>query len=116
MAHHTQHHNHNTTDGVSPHVQSTRFLGLMTRRDHSFKRNSNDNTQAGIGANASAIDSYNADNSKNNDNNFNVHHEIDLSLNSSKSEVGGAVGLVSIEGLNQRKGFLSATECWIYCF
>ncbi|KAK8572713.1 hypothetical protein V6N13_048294 [Hibiscus sabdariffa] len=114
MAYHTQHQNHNAIDGVSPRVHSPRFSGPMTRRGHSFKHNNNGNTQAGTGA--SVVDSCNTDNSENNDNNLSVHHEIDLPLNSPNSKVGGAVGLVSIEGLSQRKGFLSATECWIYCF
>ncbi|XP_039033415.1 O-fucosyltransferase 35-like isoform X1 [Hibiscus syriacus] len=106
MAHHTQQHHHSAPDGVSPRVHSPRFSGPMTRRGHSFKRNNNGNSQTGTctGANASAAGSSNAGNSGSNGNNMSVHHEIDLPLNSPRSEVGGAVGSVSIEGLSQRKG------------
>ncbi|KAE8710440.1 Mob1/phocein family protein [Hibiscus syriacus] len=78
----------------------------MTRRGHSFKRNNNGNSQTATatGTNASAVGSSNAGNSVSNGNNMSVHHEIDLPLNSPRSEAGGAVGLVSIEGLSQRKG------------
>ncbi|XP_022754795.1 uncharacterized protein At1g04910-like [Durio zibethinus] len=88
-------HHHNTSDGVSQRVNSPRFSGPMTRRAHSFKRN-NGNSQTTTSNNT--VGSCNG-------NNLSVHHEIDLPLNSPRSEV-GAVGSVSIEGLSQRKGLL----------
>ncbi|KAE8688460.1 Mob1/phocein family protein [Hibiscus syriacus] len=59
----------------------------MTRRTHSFKRINNSNSGSST------------------NNTLSVHHEIDLPLNSPRSEV-GAVGSVSIDGLSQRKGLL----------
>ncbi|KAE9601590.1 putative GDP-fucose protein O-fucosyltransferase [Lupinus albus] len=50
-------HNHNTSDGVSHRVNSPRFSGPMTRRAHSFKRNTN------------------------------THNEIELQINSPRSEI-----------------------------
>ncbi|KAK8503163.1 hypothetical protein V6N13_025917 [Hibiscus sabdariffa] len=91
MGHHTQHnhHHHNTTaDGVSQRDYSPRLSGPMTRRTHSFKRINNSNGS-----------------STTNNNNLSVHHEIDLPINSPRSEV-GAVGSVSIDGLSQRKGLV----------
>ncbi|XVE70705.1 hypothetical protein DITRI_Ditri10aG0092200 [Diplodiscus trichospermus] len=102
MGHHTQHHHHNTSDGVSQRLNSPRFSGPMTRRAHSFKRN-NGNSQTTASNNA--VGSSNGNNNGSNGNNLSVHHEIDLPLNSPRSEV-GAVGSVSIEGLSQRKGLL----------
>ncbi|XP_039051201.1 O-fucosyltransferase 35-like [Hibiscus syriacus] len=90
MGHHTHHnHHHNTaTDGVSQRDYSPRLSGPMTRRAHSFKRINNSNNG-----------------SSSTNNTLSVHHEIDLPLNSPRSEV-GAVGSVSIDGLSQRKGLL----------
>ncbi|PPS17775.1 hypothetical protein GOBAR_AA02798 [Gossypium barbadense] len=101
MAHHTQHH-HNTSDGVSQRVNSPRFSGPMTRRAHSFKRNNNGNSQTSTGNNVVGGSSNGSSNGSNG-NNLSVHHEIDLQSSSPRSEV-GVVGLVSIEGLSQRKG------------
>ncbi|GMJ07301.1 hypothetical protein like AT5G35570 [Hibiscus trionum] len=85
---HNHHHTTTTTDGVSQRDYSPRFSGPMTRRTHSFKRINNSNNNNGSSGN----------------NNLSVHHEIDLPINSPRSEV-GAVGSVSIDGLSQRKGF-----------
>ncbi|XWS72257.1 hypothetical protein CRYUN_Cryun02cG0024400 [Craigia yunnanensis] len=101
MGHHTQHHHHNMSDGVSQRVNSPRFSGPMTRRVHSFKRN-NSNSQTTTSNNA--VGSSNGNNNGSNGNNLSVHHEIDLQLNSPRSEF-GAVS-ISIEGLSQRKGLL----------
>ncbi|KAK8602362.1 hypothetical protein V6N13_058003 [Hibiscus sabdariffa] len=95
MGHHAQHnhnhHHHNTTaDGVSQRDYSPRLSGPMTRRTHSFKRINNSN---------------NGNGSSTTNNNLSVHHEIDLPINSPRSEV-GAVGSVSIDGLSHRKGLL----------
>ncbi|XWS17483.1 hypothetical protein CRYUN_Cryun33cG0071700 [Craigia yunnanensis] len=103
MGHHTQHDHHNTSDGVSQRVNSPRFSGPMTRRAHSLKR-TNGNFQITTSSN-SAVGSSNGNNNGSNGNNLSVHHEIDLQLNSPRSEV-GAVGSISIEGLSQRKGLL----------
>ncbi|XP_022732527.1 uncharacterized protein At1g04910-like [Durio zibethinus] len=103
MGHNTQHHHHNTSDGVSQRVNSPRFSGSMTRRAHSFKRN-NGNSQTTNSTN-NAVGSSNGNNNGSNGNNLSLHHEIDLQLNSPRSEI-GAVASVSIEGLSQRKGLL----------
>ena len=43
-------HHHNTSDGVSQRVNSPRFSGPMTRRAHSFKRNTDGtNSNGGSG-------------------------------------------------------------------
>ncbi|XVF35125.1 hypothetical protein REPUB_Repub18cG0117800 [Reevesia pubescens] len=104
MGHHTQHHHHNMSDGVSQRVNSPRFSGPMTRRAHSFKRNNSGNTQTST-SNNNSVGSSNGNNNGSNGNNLSVHHEIDLQLNSTRSEI-GAVASVSIEGLSQRKGLL----------
>ncbi|XWS26603.1 hypothetical protein CRYUN_Cryun26dG0044900 [Craigia yunnanensis] len=97
------HHHHNTSDGVSQRVNSPRFSGPMTRRAHSFKRN-NGNSQTTTSSN-NAVGSSNGNNNGSNGNNLSVHHEIDMQLNSPRSEVGDVVS-VSIEGLSQRKGLI----------
>ncbi|XVF48903.1 hypothetical protein PTKIN_Ptkin03bG0225700 [Pterospermum kingtungense] len=102
MGHHTQHHHHNTSDGVSQRVNSPRFSGPMTRRAHSFKRNNN-GSNAQTTAGTSTVCSGNGSNNNGSSNSLSLHHEIDLPLNSPRSEV-GAVASVSIEGLSQRKG------------
>ncbi|XP_021277118.1 uncharacterized protein At1g04910 [Herrania umbratica] len=102
MGHHTQHHHHNTSDGVSQRVNSPRFSGPMTRRASSFKRG-NGNSQTTNSNNA--VGSGNGNNNGSNGNNLSVHHEIDVPINSPRSET-GAAGSVSIDGLSQRRGFL----------
>ncbi|XAR67188.1 hypothetical protein NMG60_11013654 [Bertholletia excelsa] len=67
---------HNTaSDGVSrsPRVNSPRFSGPMTRRAHSFKRNNSSSSQ-------------NTNSSQSNSNFHPRHHEIELQLNSPRSE------------------------------
>ncbi|KAM5547232.1 O-fucosyltransferase 35 [Rosa sericea] len=81
MGHH--HHLHNTTTadgGVSQRVNSPRFSGAMTRRAHSFKRNPSSSAGAG-----------------NNDDGgsgggFSTQYEVDLQMNSPRSEIGGSSG------------------------
>lgn len=65
------HPNHlqNTADGLSQRVSSPRFSGPMTRRAFSFKRNNNNNS---------------------------TQHEIDLQLNSPRSEI--SANQVSADG------------------
>lgn len=70
-------HHHDGGDGVPQHhVNSPRFSGPMTRRAQSFKRGgsggSSSNTHVGDGNNTSTL---------------RVHHEIDLPLNSPRSEI-----------------------------
>ncbi|CAH9084066.1 unnamed protein product [Cuscuta europaea] len=82
MGHHPNSHHHSTaTDGVSPRVNSPRFSGSMTRRAHSFKRPNN------VGANQTSHSSSGTSTS------LNTHHEIDLNLNSPRSE-GNAIPLL----------------------
>ncbi|KAK2974972.1 hypothetical protein RJ640_009131 [Escallonia rubra] len=64
MGHHS-HHQNGAADGFTQRVNSPRFSGPMTRRTHSFKRSNN--TQ---------------------NSNSSAHHEIDLHLNSPRSELG----------------------------
>ncbi|GKV53299.1 hypothetical protein SLEP1_g59831 [Rubroshorea leprosula] len=90
--HHTQHHHHNTSDDVSLLVHSPRFSGPVTRRAHSFKRSGN--TQNTAGSNNSGAGN------NGNGNSLSVHHEIDLQLNSPRSE--GRPNSVSADGLSQR--------------
>ncbi|GKV17915.1 hypothetical protein SLEP1_g28367 [Rubroshorea leprosula] len=93
--HHTQHHHHNTSDGVSQRVHSPRFSSLnVTRRAHSFKRNGN--TQNSAGNNGGG------NNNNGNGNSLSVHHEIDLHLNSPRSEVGLGSNSAPVDGLSQR--------------
>lgn len=80
------HHHHDGGDGVPQHVNSPRFSGPMTRRAQSFKRGgsggSSSNTHIG------------GDNSNNNSSStLRVHHEIDLPLNSPRSEIASGSGL-----------------------
>uniref|UniRef100_A0A5B7AMP5 O-fucosyltransferase family protein n=1 Tax=Davidia involucrata TaxID=16924 RepID=A0A5B7AMP5_DAVIN len=79
--HHSHHHN-TATDGVSLRVNSPRFSGPMTRRAQSFKRNNNNN-------NSTAAQ---------NSNTFSTHHEIDLPLNSPRSELD--TNSVSVDGVD----------------
>ncbi|KAL6974608.1 O-fucosyltransferase 35 [Sarracenia purpurea var. burkii] len=65
-------HQNAATDGVSQRVNSPRFSGPMTRRAHSFKRNNHNN---------------NSNNNQNNGSFHSHHHEIDLQLNSPRSEI-----------------------------
>ncbi|CAL5443435.1 unnamed protein product [Camellia sinensis] len=69
-----QHHHNAATDGVPHRVNSPRFSGPMTRRAHSFKRNNSNS---------------------NNGNNHN-HHEIDVQLNSPRSELANSA--ISVDG------------------
>lgn len=70
-----QQRHHNGNDGVSQRVNSPRFSGPITRRAHSFKRNNNNDT-------------HNTTNNLNiiNNNGLSSHHEIDLPVNSPRSE------------------------------
>lgn len=76
--HHNNHHSHHhstATDGVPQRVNSPRFSGPMTRRAHSFKRTNNTNQNAqNTGSSSSSTAS------------LNTHHEIDVPLNSPRSE------------------------------
>ncbi|KAK9948089.1 hypothetical protein M0R45_003677 [Rubus argutus] len=90
MGHH--HHLHNTTadGGVSQRVNSPRFSGAMTRRAHSFKRNPS------TAANKDSKDN-NGSSQSNNDGcggsgGFSTQYEIDLQMNSPRSEIGGNSG------------------------
>ena len=85
------HHQHNTSDGVSQRVNSPRFSGPMTRRAHSFKRNAN-NSQNSSNNNSSS------NNGGNNGNVLSSHHEIELQLNSPRSEIGS--NAVSADGFD----------------
>lgn len=91
MGHH--HHHHSTSDGISQRVNSPRFSGPMTRRAHSFKRNT---------TNTNSDNNNNIINNTNNNNNsssgtstsgattttLSTHHEIDVNLSSPRSEMG----------------------------
>ncbi|XP_057968553.1 O-fucosyltransferase 35 [Malania oleifera] len=86
MGFHQNHHHGAGSDGVSQRVNSPRFSGPMTRRAQSFKRNTNShnthyNNNSSSGSNSSGSGS---------------HHEIDLVLNSPRSEV--ATDLISGDG------------------
>ncbi|GLT74290.1 hypothetical protein SLA2020_460950 [Shorea laevis] len=85
-------HHRNTSDDVSLLVHSPRFSGPMTRRAHSFKRGGN--TQNNAGSNNSGAGNNGSGNS------LSVHHEIDLQLNSPRSE--GRPNSVLADGLSQR--------------
>ncbi|ESQ33253.1 hypothetical protein EUTSA_v10003786mg [Eutrema salsugineum] len=90
MGHHLHH--QDGGDGVPQHVNSPRFSGPMTRRAQSFKRggsggSSSNNTHAGGSISA-------GDNSTGtNHSTLRVHHEIDLQLNSPRSEIASGSGL-----------------------
>lgn len=83
MGHHLHH--HDGGDGVPQHVNSPRFSGPMTRRAQSFKRGgsggSSNNTHVGVSG---------GDN--NTGSSLRVHHEIDLHLNSPRSEIASGSG------------------------
>ncbi|KVH94005.1 GDP-fucose protein O-fucosyltransferase [Cynara cardunculus var. scolymus] len=66
-------------DGLSQRINSPRFSGPMTRRAQSFKRNNNNNSSS----------------SNNNTNASNTHHEIDVPLNSPRSELADGFDSVS---------------------
>ncbi|XP_021912392.1 uncharacterized protein At1g04910 isoform X2 [Carica papaya] len=86
MGHH--HHHHNTTDGVSQIVNSPRFSGPMTRRAHSFKRNNNGSTHNNSNtANNTSTNNGNNCSSTSCSSVLTTHHEIDLHLNSPRSEI-----------------------------
>ncbi|KAL6220917.1 hypothetical protein ACLB2K_008670 [Fragaria x ananassa] len=97
MGHH--HHLHSSTSadgGVSQRVNSPRFSGAMTRRAHSFKRNPFSSSAA-----------------NNDDGGFSTQYEVDLQMNSPRSEIGAAgEGFVTQSGgghVTQRaavRGFL----------
>ncbi|KAJ0234412.1 O-fucosyltransferase 35 [Hirschfeldia incana] len=79
------HHHHDGGDGVPQHVNSPRFSGPMTRRAQSFKR-------GGSGGGSSTGNTHiGGDN--NNSSSLRVHHEIDLPLNSPRSEIASGSGL-----------------------
>lgn len=84
------HHHHDGGDGVPQHVNSPRFSGPMTRRAQSFKR-------GGSGGNSSSSTHIGGgDNSNNNSSSsstLRVHHEIDLPLNSPRSEIASGSGI-----------------------
>ncbi|XP_022999202.1 O-fucosyltransferase 35 [Cucurbita maxima] len=86
---------HNSNDGVSQRVNSPRFSGPITRRAHSFKRNNNSN------------DINNSTNSNTIQNNgLSSHHEIDLPVNSPRSEAFRSTVLVDgfESGLERKTG------------
>ncbi|KAG6599535.1 O-fucosyltransferase 35, partial [Cucurbita argyrosperma subsp. sororia] len=86
---------HNSNDGVSQRVNSPRFSGPITRRAHSFKRNNNSN------------DINNCTNSNTIQNNgLSSHHEIDLPVNSPRSEAFRSTVLVDgfESGLERKTG------------
>ncbi|KAJ0090278.1 hypothetical protein Patl1_13582 [Pistacia atlantica] len=89
------HHHHNTTDGGVSHqrVNSPRFTGSMTRRAHSFKRNTNNtfNNVNEINTNASGSS-------------FSTHHEIDVPVNSPRSEIGPSSGSCDTSEFKQQVG------------
>ncbi|KAJ6362356.1 hypothetical protein OIU78_002711, partial [Salix suchowensis] len=79
---HSHSHNHNSaSDGVSQRVNSPRFSGSMTRRAHSFKRNNNNNA-----GNANNNGSNSVSNTNSNNSSLSPHLEIDLPINSPRSE------------------------------
>lgn len=87
------HHHHNTSDGGVSHqrVNSPRFTGSMTRRAHSFKRNNTHNNSNEINTNASGSS-------------FSTHHEIDVPLNSPRSEIGPSSGSCDTSEFKQQVG------------
>lgn len=68
--------NNNTNNNNNHRVNSPRFSGPMTRRAHSFKRNTTTNNNTSSDSNT--INNSNAT--------LNAHHEIDLALNSPRSD------------------------------
>ncbi|KAM1587401.1 hypothetical protein ACFX1X_026899 [Malus domestica] len=88
MGHH--HHLHNAGDGVSQRVNSPRFSGAMTRRAHSFKRNPNAGAAAAANNGSSHSSNIGSSSNTNGGNGgFVGEYEIDLQLNSPRSEIGG---------------------------
>ncbi|XP_021640065.2 O-fucosyltransferase 35 isoform X2 [Hevea brasiliensis] len=87
MGHHSHspQHSHETTDGVSQRVNSPRFSGLMTRRAHSFKRN-NTNATAAHATTTTTTTNRNTQVTNTNNNNGTNSHEINLQVNSPRSE------------------------------
>ncbi|KAL8128542.1 hypothetical protein V2J09_017697 [Rumex salicifolius] len=89
------HHNHTTSDGVSHshRVNSPRFSGAMTRRAHSFKRNTTTSNSASSSAGNTGGSASNVNAAVNP---LGTHHEIDLGINSPRSDSaspsGGGVG------------------------
>ncbi|XP_059432777.1 O-fucosyltransferase 35 [Corylus avellana] len=104
MGHH--HHHHNTSDGISQRVSSPRFSGPMTRRAHSFKRNiTNNSTHI---SNNNNSDNINSDSHSSHGTSFSTHHEIDLLLNSPRSEMGtNSVCLDGIESVLKQSHHVS---------
>ncbi|XP_010533020.1 PREDICTED: uncharacterized protein At1g04910 [Tarenaya hassleriana] len=86
MGHHHHHHHQDGGDGAPQRVKSPRFSGPMTRRTHSFK--------SGVaGAGPSSGSGGDGSHSKNGSpSGLKVHHEIDLYLNSPRSEIGSNSG------------------------
>ncbi|PON55603.1 GDP-fucose protein O-fucosyltransferase, partial [Trema orientale] len=91
------HHQHNTSDGVSQRVNSPRFSGPMTRRAHSFKRNANNSSQSSNNNN-SGTNNNSGGGHGSNGSGLSSHHEIELHLNSPRSEIGG--NAVSVDGFD----------------
>uniref|UniRef100_A0A1J3E278 O-fucosyltransferase family protein n=1 Tax=Noccaea caerulescens TaxID=107243 RepID=A0A1J3E278_NOCCA len=83
MGHHLHH--HDGGDGVPQHVNSPRFSGPMTRRAQSFKRGGS----GGSSSNSNNTHVVGGDNntSSNHSSTLRVHHEIDVLLNSPRSEI-----------------------------
>ena len=81
----------NASDGVSQRVNSPRFSGPMTRRAHSFKRgNAGGNSHSNGGGKGTG--------------GFDPHYEIDVHLNSPRSEIcGSPVSGDGFEGILERK-------------
>lgn len=88
------HHHHDGGEGVPQHVNSPRFSGPMTRRAQSFKR-------GGSGGGSSSNTHIGGDN--NSTSTLRVHHEIDLPLNSPRSEIASGSGLDPSAGFESRK-------------
>lgn len=78
---------HNASDGVSQRINSPRYSGPMTRRAHSFKR----------GNSSGSANAHNNGGSKGSGGGFEPHFEIDVHLNSPRSEICGSP--VSGDGL-----------------
>ncbi|CAN8232576.1 unnamed protein product [Cochlearia groenlandica] len=96
MGHHVHHNNDGGDGGVPQHVNSPRFSGPMTRRAQSFKRGgsgniiiNNNNNNGGGGDNNNTTSSTSASASTTSRVH---HHEIDLNLNSPRSEIGSGSG------------------------
>ncbi|KMS96217.1 hypothetical protein BVRB_001260 isoform B [Beta vulgaris subsp. vulgaris] len=81
------HHRTSSNDGVPQIVNSPRISSSMTRRAPSFKR-SNNNNAATNDTSTSASTTPNSSNNNNNNggNSLSTHHEIDLILNSPRSD------------------------------